>query len=233
MSTRQETNGVQDCMIEDPTVDAGVKTAQEREDYERMLSHLDPDPSLAWDKYGEIRRMLAKYFECNHCSDPNELANESLSRVAKKLRTEPILNICGYARRVAHFVRLEDLRDREREVAIDENSGGPDALIDEADPEQRIVDKIDHEVSLTCLRECLAKLNEADRKLVVGYYSADEGMKIQLRRTLAQGAGISMGALWTHMNRLRTRLERCFRDSLANHHAKIRAAWGRTHPSQF
>jgi DNA-directed RNA polymerase specialized sigma24 family protein len=221
-------------MSDDPKVETDVKIAEEREDFERLLLKLDPDRSRAVEKYGEKREMLAKYFECNHCSDPNELANETLSRVAMKLRTEEIKSIDNYAYGVARLVRLEDLRRTAREVQFEEDSGDSYPLEHDRVPEADSGGPIDDEIRLACLRECLAELKEGDSKIVVDFYRTERGRKkIDFRKELAKATGQAEGTLRVRMHRLRARLRECVEKRMNERRKRIMAAWNRQHPGQL
>lgn len=60
-----------------------------------------------------------------------------------------------------------------------------------------------------CLEACLARLPDAARALVLGYYVGDGQAKIDNRQRLADACGVSNTALRSRVHRLRDRLERC------------------------
>ena len=156
--------------------------------------------------------MLARFFESNHGSDSNELANEALSRVAKKLRVEHIRNISAFAYAVSRLVLLEDLRKNQGKVPIDDSGIDLPGI---EDPEAQIVDDLDNKVRLSCLRTCLAKLPENDRRLVIAYHEAAKGKeKITLRKKLATSNGRSAMTLRKYVHDLRGRLRECMTKQL-------------------
>lgn len=53
--------------------------------FDALLAWLDPDRELAGEKYEDIRYRLIKFFERRGCPAPEELADEVLNRVSKKL----------------------------------------------------------------------------------------------------------------------------------------------------
>ncbi|MGH9584161.1 MAG: hypothetical protein ACRD4O_14630 [Bryobacteraceae bacterium] len=63
--------------------------------------------------------------------------------------------------------------------------------------------------ALTCLADCLAGLPEADRSLIVRYYSAEPSKLIGERRKLAEELGITIENLRTRTLRIRKALESC------------------------
>src|SRR5450631_1079624 len=95
------------------------------DDLDRLLLRLNSDRTVASTKYEEIRRTLIKFFDWNGCSlRAGELTDETLNRVAGKLKTEPIQNMNAYAVRVARFVRLEDFKRHQGESSIEDIPGG-------------------------------------------------------------------------------------------------------------
>jgi hypothetical protein len=56
-----------------------------QEGFDRLLAWLHSDRNLAGEKYVIIRRGLAQFFERRGCIEPDELADEAIDRVIKKL----------------------------------------------------------------------------------------------------------------------------------------------------
>src|SRR5262245_52524896 len=85
-----------------------------------LLGHLDADPGRAGERYEDLRRTLVHFFEWRGAPFPDQHADESLDRVARRL-TEgvEIKNIGGYCYTVARLVFLETLKAPDsRRVAI-------------------------------------------------------------------------------------------------------------------
>ena len=87
----------------------------EGENFEHLLEWLDPDRERAGARYEEIRRALIKIFAGRGCAEPEDLADETLRRVCRKVRTlaptyvgDPACYFYG----VAQNVHLESLRGR-------------------------------------------------------------------------------------------------------------------------
>lgn len=177
------------------------------EDLKRLLLRLDSDIERAWNKYQDIRRRLAKYFEWNQCTGSDELADEVLDRVAAKSDSEAIREVDNYSFGVARFVCLEAHKKMYRATHSEELPGGEDALPDLHNQSAEIVDRLYEERRLACLRQCLARLTPADRELVIQYYGAGDEKQKTYRRELAERAGLKMGTLRVRTNRLREQLE--------------------------
>lgn len=175
----------------------------------RLLERLDADSETAWQKYAQLMRRLDRFFEFRRCSEPDRMTLETLRRVEAKLVLEDIRDVEGYAVGVAKNVAREFMRNTRLEVSVEHIPGGLERVLDPSDEESAIIDKIDKRVVIAFLRECLKHIEEPSRSLVLAYYQAPEGLRIVHRRQLAKKAGMTAGALMTHMNRVRSRLKDC------------------------
>lgn len=182
----------------------------EGENFERLLEWLDPDRERAGARYEEIRRALIKIFAGRGCAEPEDLADETLRRVCRKVRLlaptyvgDPACYFYGVAQNV-HLESLRRLRRRAARLKLVENS-------------QRGVGvgARDFEREYDCLESCLAELPEASRQLVLDYYRDTGAARIAGRGRLAERLGIGAGALRLRAHRLRATLERCVRARLA------------------
>jgi DNA-directed RNA polymerase specialized sigma24 family protein len=188
---------------------------------------LDSDKTVASKKYEDIRRTLVKFFDWNRCLRADELADETLNRVAGKLKTEEIQNVNAYALGIARFVLLEDFKKYRREYSVEDISGGLDSIASPEDTEREIVERIDGQIMKVCLHECRAKLGAEDSVFVIAYYSAeDEKQKIH-RQRLANTQGMTIGALRTRARRLREKLEQCVIGCLENRRRAYAIAYSR------
>ncbi len=172
-----------------------------KEGFEALLAQLDPDDrDRAARLYEEIRRRLIRLFEWRGCEAPEDLADETINRVSRriaegvKLRSsDPYGYFCG----VAHLVYKEVLRQSSRQRRALESGGWPPPPpVPEAD-----------DPLLECLRRCLAKLAENERDLMLRYHQGEDN--IRNRQTLAQEMGIELNALRIRVHRVRRKLEGC------------------------
>jgi RNA polymerase sigma factor (sigma-70 family) len=177
------------------------------EDLKRLLLRLDSDVTRAWEKYEDIRRRLAKYFEWNQCTGSDDLADEVLDRVAAKSDSQEIRQVDKYSFGVARLICLEAHKKMHREPYSQDLPGGERALPEARDQSAEIVERLYQERRLACLRQCLARLAPAQRELVMQYYSAEEEKQKTFRRELADRVGVKMGTLRVRTNRLREQLE--------------------------
>jgi DNA-directed RNA polymerase specialized sigma24 family protein len=172
-----------------------------------LLAWLDDGDDSGGERYLEIRRRLVSYFDRRNRSAAEELADETLNRVARTLEqsgtiaTRPPARYCYV---IARFVLLEDFRRERRRRPLDDawpdpapHFPGPDPLL--AVREQR----------LECLDRCLRELKEAQRELIIEYYADARREKIERRRGLAERLGITMNALGIRAWRIRDALMKC------------------------
>lgn len=182
-----------------------------REGLEALLAYLDADRERAGEKYERIRQRLVKLFECRGILLPEDSADETMDRVARRLAAgeqihaaEPAAYFYGVARNV-----LRELWAQQRE-----RRPGPGLPPAEpaTDPEDG---PDDAESRAACLGKCLSTLPTETRRLVVEYYRQGGGArKIAGRKDLAVKMGISINTLWVRAHRARGRLERCVRECL-------------------
>ncbi|HEY2962729.1 MAG TPA: hypothetical protein VGJ37_09965 [Pyrinomonadaceae bacterium] len=163
--------------------------------FEALLDWLASDREQAGIKYEQIRSGLIKFFSRRGHSEAEDLADETINRVASRL-SEIKNQIYGdrsrYFYGVAHKVQLEYRRRKQPQA-----------------PAESISDSDRVEVEHRCLEECIAKLSEENRELVLGYYQADGRQKIDQRRMLAEKLGIAPNALRIRAYRIRAALQKC------------------------
>lgn len=181
------------------------------EAFANLLSWIDEGTDSDGERYLEMRRRLVLFFDRKNCLNADELADETLNRVARRLEEEGLIVSeapAKYCYIVAKFVFLESLRVKES-VPIDdflriegdgERSGVPDAEAKE-----------DREALLECLEKCTGELDPRNRDVILRYYYGEERVKIDNRRALASELGVSMNALTIRACRIRDKLEACVR----------------------
>ena len=166
-----------------------------------MLVWLNPNPDEAGKKYEEIRRHLIKIFTCRGCHCAEELADETINRVARKVQ-EVAAGYVGdrslYFYGVARNVHLEYVRTR----AV------PDPP---PPPEPRTESDREYE----CLERCMEILSAANRELILEYYREDKQAKIDHRIELARRAGIGLNALRIQVCRITATLQKCVIECVA------------------
>ncbi len=176
-------------------------TLMSSEAFEALLDRLDSDPKEAVEKFQALRRRLVKLFEVRGARFPEDLADETISRVALKLSQgvdieaeDPFRYFCG----VAFMVFKEVARERGRELSAMEDLRYHPAQ-EEAETDRR----------LPLLQGCLEDLTEGNRELILGYHQGEKRARIEKRRQMAELMDLSATALRLRAHRIRLDLENC------------------------
>ena len=193
----------QDVVREDAKLTPGT--------FASLLAWLDDGVESNGERYLDVRRRLAAYFDRRNRPAADDLADKTLTRVAITLAQDGAIATrppARYCFAVAKYVLLEDLRRDRRLVPFDESratdtgSNASPSVAAERDARERRLDCLDH---------CLQNLKAEQRELIVEYYAESRQMKIQRRRELAVRLGISMNALAIRAWRIREGLMACVR----------------------
>jgi len=172
-----------------------------KEQFDQLLAWLDPDPVRAGEKYEKIRRRLITIFLSRHCQEAEDLADETINRVAKRvdeLKDSYVGEPARYFHGVAKKVLLEYHRHRSKPVP----PPPPVASLEELEP------------SLACLDECLAKLPPESREFILLYYQEQKEAKIASHREMRKQMRLNAGALRARTHRIRVKLEKCVLECL-------------------
>lgn len=178
--------------------------------FDSLLNWLDAGTNSSGEAYLEMRRRLVAYFDRKNCLLTEELADETLNRVSRRLEEEGSITSdspAHYCYIVARFVFLEHLRARKHEVPLNELVHEPTA--DEVALTVNRDEQEDREKLLNCLDHCTGGLQPKHRDLIIHYYYGEQRVKIENRRDLAQKLGISINALSIRACRIREKLEGC------------------------
>ena len=175
-----------------------------------MLDWLDNGTNSGGQSYLNLRQRLVGYFDRKNCRAPEDLADETLNRVARRLEEEGVIvseTAARYCYIVARFVFHEYLRRSNDEVPLDalanevaDNNTNISASDDEAQHREQL---------LRCLDQCTEKLEPAHRELIIRYYHGEQRVKIENRNSLARQLGVTINALTIRACRIRNKLEAC------------------------
>jgi RNA polymerase sigma factor (sigma-70 family) len=163
--------------------------------FDRLLLWLNPDRDRGAEEYERLRRKLILLFASRGGSAPEEMADDCMNRVMRKLpeiegeyQGPPDAYFFG----VARIIILEwDRKNRPIEIPP----------IKGISPET--------EEYLACLDLCLDKLPEQGREVVTEYYQEEKQARIDRRAELARRFNITANALRIRAHHIRLQLERC------------------------
>lgn len=171
-----------------------------QEAFDALLDWLDPDRQVAGQKYEDIRRRLVTIFSCRGCAEPEDLADDTINRVASKLsaiQSSYVGDPARYFYGVANKIYLEY---RRRPVPTVQT---PPATYDE-----------EIEKEFECLERCMQELTAENQKLVIEYYQDERQARIDHRKRLAEQLGIAINALRIRAFRIRASLQECVANCL-------------------
>ncbi len=180
--------------------------ALRQEDFDRLLSWFDPDPERAGVAYEKIRWRLIAILASRGCRVPEELADETIDRVARRvadIRAAYVGDKANYFLGVMNNVHHEYLKR-----AVISRLPEPDA------------EGAAKEATHFCLEECLEKLAPHSRQVIEKYYSENKQAKINLRKRIAAEFGISLNTLRLRALRIREKLQGCIEQCLCQYHLR-------------
>jgi DNA-directed RNA polymerase specialized sigma24 family protein len=178
-----------------------------------LLHCLDADREQAAVKYEEVRRALMTFFAFRNATDPTALADETLNRVAYRLAEGQEIttdNPLYYFYAVARNVWRETLAQAHHSIPFSDLTTMPRAPSAEELRAELTVQHLQDQ-RLTCLEQCLHKLPEEDRRILLEYHQGQGQAKITRRQALAAQLGITSGSLRNRTCRIRDRLAACIR----------------------
>ena len=167
--------------------------------FDRLLACLDSDRDIAAERYLRMRRNLVRLFEWRGCSTPDDYADETINRCARKIQEgEEIRDLATYSIGVARMLLREMCRDRFRQAP---------SLDEIPEPCARPEMKSDLEPRVEALRLSLQELSHDDRFLILNYYKGDTSDKIQNRKMLSERLGVGASTLRMRALRIREKLQ--------------------------
>ncbi len=182
--------------------------------FNRMLEQLDPDRECAGERYEFIRQKLTKFFQWRGCPAPEDYTDRTIDRVARRLEEgaevegrDPYLFFHGTAINVLR----EHWKEAERHGvdALDDLAPSKTPSEDPLELRTQQEERLDHEVKLECLNECVHSLPSEQIELIQQYHQNDGGAKIEQRKKLAAQLNLPLNALRIRTYRIRQELETC------------------------
>lgn len=166
-----------------------------QEQFDALLHWLDEDRDRAATIYERIRWRLVTIFAARGCRVPEELADETIDRVARRV-TDIAKDYQGEKARyffgVANNVHHEYLK---RPIPP-----GPQDVIDS---------NVDKERTHECLEQCLNRLPPEDREMLLRYYAQERETKAGQHIAMAQELNITINTLRLRVLRMKQKLQPC------------------------
>ena len=179
-----------------------------QEDFDQLLDWLDADREQAGVIYERIRWRLVAILASRGCRTPEEVADETIDRVARRvvdIRDTYTGDKANYFLGVMNNVHHEYLRRPSVPRVVQ--------------PEESIEMK---EQTYMCLDQCLDKLAPYSRQLIEQYYTENKQAKIDLRKRIARELGIKATTLRLRALRIRETLQTCIEHCLEVSEARHR-----------
>jgi DNA-directed RNA polymerase specialized sigma24 family protein len=183
------------CTRERMTDEIGAKPGKRvrwklgAEAFEHLLAALHSDREIAGEKYESLRERLIDLFTWEKSAFPEDLADETLNRLARKISEGIVIEgFDRYAYGIARMILREAGREQQtRDTAL------------------RQMERQNREAATSgraLIEDCLAELPENSRDLIERYYAED-------RAALAREYGLSLNALRNRALRIRDKLLEC------------------------
>ena len=167
--------------------------------FDRLWRALEPEAVSGSDGFRRCRTKLVKFFVYRRCDDPDNLADETTSRLVKTVRSGQEISAdhpYSYVYKIATNVFFEYLRAKKKagiETDIDE-------LREEPLPSEGAED---------CWTQCLSLISADKREFLEVYYLDDID-----REEFARQKGMTVNALRLTVYRYKRALERCVENCL-------------------
>ena len=171
------------------------------ENFEKLLSSLNPDRDLAGQELELLWLKMYEYFRARRCHCAEDLADETINRLARKLAEgEDVHDIMRYSHGLARLIWLEYLRKPDtNHVPLDERP------VSSVSPTDQLQKQQENRFFLYCL----GQLPEEERTLIIAYWDNEGQVLHEVREKLAKSLGISLVALRIRVTRIKKKLEIC------------------------
>ena len=182
-----------------------------------LLTLLHHDPVEAAETYRRLQQRLVRYFSLTAASDPQQLTDETIARLARRVAedasgNEPETVLAEEPQTIGSTLADLAFRTAREVLQEDLNRAQPD--------DQEVREWFAHTINapdikrdrrLATLRSCLSRLSPERRQLLESYYGWRSGRKAEHHLQLAQTLGLSTEALRNRVLRSRVQLESCVR----------------------
>ena len=171
---------------------------------QNVFQLLEPDAPSIEEGFRQCRFKLIKFFAYRYCEDPENLADETVSRLLKNVHAGREISPASpyrYVYAIAMNVFREYVRAKKKGEAIDDIEQVGELFAPE-EPDD-------------CLRQCMEQIPAEKRELLERYYLDDRGREAILREQ-----GLTLNALRLKVHRIKNRLWRCWEDCRRRSHGR-------------
>jgi RNA polymerase sigma factor (sigma-70 family) len=210
----------QTMMDDDVSLPKAKKHSQlTQEKFDKLLVVLDPDRTIAGEIYEHLRQAMITFFSFRGAFNPEELADETMNRVASRLHegaeifsNNPASYFYGFARNIWH----ETVTKKNKLQPLDEAfSNQRSSALNPHEMLEHQLEQRDLELRRAHLNHCLEGLSAKDRELLIEYYQDTGAAKIENRQALAERFSISPKTLRNKTVLLRGKLADCVRKAMS------------------
>ena len=169
--------------------------------FDRLLEVFGSDPDTASRRYQQLRRTIVRLLERRGASFSEDLADETMFRVANSLSSDVAVRIddpLRYFTAVAHNVYKQVLRERMHEASVLKHL----PTVETQSDDDEVKAELEH------LRKALEALSAQERELLTEYYGEAGGDLRSAREHLARRMNIPPNALRIRVHHARERLAR-------------------------
>ncbi len=177
-----------------------------KEEFDIFLSKLHSDRDRAGEEYILLWQKLVIYFQMRACLVADELADETINRVVKKVAGGEIpRNIMAFCYGFARLVYLEHQKKPG-------TNRGP--LVDQPDTHFVGIEELSRKERQTCFDKCLRELPIEEARMLVEYCHHEDRINRDVRKKMAEKQGLSQTALRIRVYRTRLKLQVCMKNCI-------------------
>ena len=171
-------------------------------------SRENSDMEITREEFKRLRRKLLMFFRVKGCRDPEELVCETFFRFTKSAaRGTEFKNLEAFLLGTARNVLREHFRAKNKDQKI--LQAASESTMESGNESEGGEEEIRRGIESECMKLCLQKLSDDDRKLMVRYFK-EEGILEEQRAKLSEKLGINIESLRVKISRKKRGLRDCY-----------------------
>ncbi len=177
--------------------------------FDRLLSFLNSDRDQSAQQYELIRNKLIKFFSWRGCLSPEEYADDTIDRVARRLSEGVHVDVANpYL--YFHGIALKVLQEYWRSPSVQQDTIEKAPAVAQTASEPP--DYAEREYRLDCLGQCMEEISPDTLQLLTTYHHGEKRARIDARHQFAASLGIPLNALRLRAFRVRNVLQNCIEE---------------------